>query len=178
MEDLRGRLLIANGNLFDPNFRQAVLLVVDHGDEGALGIVLNRPAEITVAEAVPALSAIVDPDELLYLGGPVQPTAVVVLAEFLDGREAEGLLFERIGLVTGEVESLGPTERARVFAGYAGWGPGQLEREMEENSWIVASPTAPDIFTERPATLWTEVLTRQGGEYRLLARMPLDPSMN
>jgi putative transcriptional regulator len=178
MEDLRGRLLIANGNLFDPNFRQAVLLVVEHGAQGALGIVLNRPADIAVADAVPALAPAVDPDEVLYLGGPVQPTAVVLLARFGDGEGLSHPLFERVGLVTGEVESLASTERARAYAGYAGWGAGQLEREMEENSWIVATPTASDVFTTRPATLWADVLTRQGGEYRLLARMPPDPSLN
>jgi putative transcriptional regulator len=178
MEDLRGRLLIANGNLFDPNFRQAVVLVVEHGEQGALGIVLNRPADVAVAEAVPALAPAVDPDEVLYLGGPVQPTAVVLLARFIDGEGVAHPLFERVGLVTGEVESLASTERARVFAGYAGWGAGQLEREMEENSWIVATPTTSDVFTSRPATLWADVLARQGGEYRLLARMPPDPSLN
>lgn len=177
MEDLRGRLLIANGNLFDPNFRQTVVLLVEQGEEGALGIILNRPADITVAEAAPALAA-AGADEIVYLGGPVQPTAVVLLAQFREGDALDHPLFERVGLVTGEVESLGPTERARVYAGYAGWGAGQLEREMEENSWIVAIPIPSDVFTDRPETLWTEILTRQGGSYRLLARMPLDPSTN
>ena len=171
-------MLIANGNLFDPNFRQAVVLLVEHGEEGALGIVLNRPADITVADAVPALAPVVGPDEVLYLGGPVQPTAVVLLAQFDDEGVPAHPLFESVGLVTGEVESLGPTERARVYAGYAGWGAGQLERELEENSWIDATPSASDVFTDRPESLWTDVLSRKGGRYRLLSRMPLDPSLN
>ena len=178
MEDLRARLLIANGNLFDPNFRQAVVLLVEHGEEGALGIVLNRPADITVADAVPALAPVVGPDEVLYLGGPVQPTAVVLLAQFDDEGVPAHPLFESVGLVTGEVESLGGAERARVYAGYAGWGAGQLERELEENSWIDATPSASDVFTDRPESLWTDVLSRKGGRYRLLSRMPLDPSLN
>ena len=178
MEDLRARLLIANGNLFDPNFRQAVVLLVEHGEEGALGIVLNRPADITVADAVPALAPVVGPDEVLYLGGPVQPTAVVLLAQFDDEGVPAHPLFESVGLVTGEVESLGGAERARVYAGYAGWGAGQLERELEENSWIDATPSASDVFTDRPESLWTDVLSRKGGRYRLLSRMPFDPSLN
>ena len=171
-------MLIANGNLFDPNFRQAVVLLVEHGEEGALGIVLNRPADITVADAVPALAPVVGPDEVLYLGGPVQPTAVVLLAQFDDEGVPAHPLFESVGLVTGEVESLGGAERARVYAGYAGWGAGQLERELEENSWIDATPSASDVFTDRPESLWTDVLSRKGGRYRLLSRMPLDPSLN
>jgi putative transcriptional regulator len=178
VEALTGRLLIANGNLFDPNFRQTVLLVVEHGDEGALGIVLNRPAEVSVAEAIPALASVVGPGDLLYIGGPVQPTAAIALAEFAEEADPAERLFGSIGLITGEIESLGPTTRARVFAGYAGWGAGQLEREMEENSWIVAAPTAEDVFTDGPETLWAQVLMRKGGEYKLLARMPIDPSMN
>ena len=187
-------MLIANGNLFDPNFRQAVVLLVEHGEEGALGIVLNRPADITVADAVPEFAALrrrwtADPAAWPSATGGDYGfyrqflTAIgvrdgLLLAQFDDEGVPAHPLFESVGLVTGEVESLGGAERARVYAGYAGWGAGQLERELEENSWIDATPSASDVFTDRPESLWTDVLSRKGGRYRLLSRMPLDPSLN
>lgn len=178
MDSLKGNLLVSNGNLFDPNFRQTVVLVVDHSDEGALGIVLNRAADVTVGEAAPPLAAVAGSEGVLYVGGPVQPGAAVLLAEFDRPENATHIVFGSIGLVTGEVDSLAPVRRARVFAGFAGWGPGQLEHEMEESSWIVEAARPDDVFTDRPEKLWADVLTRKGGEYRMLARMPFDPSSN
>lgn len=178
MDGMKGNLLVSNGNLFDPNFRQTVVLIVDHTDEGALGVVLNRVAEVTVAEAAPPLTPIVGSEAELYVGGPVQPGAAVLLAEFDDPENSSHIVFGSIGLVTGDVDALAPVRRARVYAGYAGWGPGQLEREMEESSWIVEPARPEDVFTDRHENLWADVLTRKGGEYRMLARMPFDPSTN
>lgn len=178
MDSLRGRLLISNGNLFDPNFRQTVLIVVDHTEEGALGVVLNRESGVTVAEAAPPVAVLVGSDAQLFVGGPVQPNAAVVLAEFEHPDDASHLIFGSVGLLTGEITDPGPVVRARVYAGYAGWGPGQLEREMEENSWIVDAARAEDVFTSDPQNLWAEVLRRKGSEFKMLARMPFDPSTN
>jgi putative transcriptional regulator len=180
MESLRGRLLISSGSLFDPNFRHTVVLVGEHSAEGALGVVLNRALDVTVAEAVPALSSLVVPGELLFEGGPVHPSSPVLLAEFARAELADVWVFGAIGFLVGEVsEDVRPgILRARVYAGYSGWGPGQLEREMQEGAWIVDPALKEDVFTKTPDTLWSRVLQRKGPEYRRLSQMPYDPSMN
>ena len=181
MDSLRGHLLVAGPGLVDPNFRRAVVLIGEHNDEGAMGVVLNRPSPVSVDEAVPPLSELVAPDELVHVGGPVQPQAIVVLGEFDDPEGAAALVLGTIGFVPGEIESaddVGSLTRARVFAGYAGWGPGQLESELSESSWIVEPALPDDIFTEDPDGLWSAVLRRKGGPFAVLATMPPDPSMN
>lgn len=180
MESLRGRLLISSGGLFDPNFRHTVVLIGQHDDEGAMGVVLNRPMEVTVASAVSPLSELVPPDEVLYQGGPVQPTMPVLLAELARPELADVLAFGSIGFLVGDVAPHVRTGivRARVYAGYSGWGPGQLESEMAQDSWIVDPAREEDVFTDDPDTLWSRVLQRKGPEYRHLSRMPFDPTMN
>ncbi|MEJ2185841.1 MAG: YqgE/AlgH family protein [Gemmatimonadota bacterium] len=180
MESLKGQLLISGGGLFDPNFRHTVVLVGEHNAEGALGVVLNRPLDTSVADGVPPLAGLVGPGEPLFQGGPVQPTQPVLLAEFSNPERADLPVFGAVGFLTGSVPSdLQPEVlRARVFAGYSGWGPGQLEAELEEGAWIIEEATAEDVFTGAPETLWSRVLRRKGPEYATLARMPFDPSMN
>lgn len=180
MESLRGRLLISSGSLFDPNFRHTVVLIGEHSAEGALGVVLNRPMDVTVEAAVPALGSVVKPDEPLFEGGPVQPSNPVLLAELSHPELADLLIFGTVGFLVGEVpDDVRPgILRARVYAGYSGWGPGQLEREMAEGSWIVEPALEEDVFTDAPDTLWSRVLQRKGPEYQRLSRMPFDPSMN
>jgi putative transcriptional regulator len=182
METLRGTLLVAAPTLADPNFQRAVVLVTEHTDEGAMGLVLNRPTDTTVAEAAPELSAVTGPAELVHQGGPVQPRAVVVLAEFADPDAAAHLVLGDIGFVRADadLEQAGTeTRRGRVYAGYAGWGPGQLEGELEEEGWIVVEHPLPDeLFSPGPDDLWHDVLERQGGHLALIARMPVDPSLN
>ena len=99
MDSVRGQLLVAGPALLDPNFWRTVVLVVEHNDEGALGLVLNRPSETSVAEAVPQLETLLDPRELLFIGGPVQPSAVIVLAEFEDATDAALLAFDDVGVL-------------------------------------------------------------------------------
>lgn len=180
MESLRGQLLISGGGLFDPNFRHTVVLVGEHDDEGAVGVVLNRPLELTVEDAVPPLAALVGPAEPLFRGGPVQPDEPVLLAEVAHPELVDLLVFDSVGFLTGEVPAdVRPgVLRARVFVGHAGWGPGQLDAELESGSWIVEKATADDIFTAEPGALWRQVLERKGPRYATLARIPFDPSMN
>jgi putative transcriptional regulator len=180
VDSLRGQLLIAGPSLFDHNFRRTVLLVGEHNGEGALGVVLNRPADVSVEDVIPALGPLVPPGERLFFGGPVQPQGAVVLAELEHPELADILVFGSIGFLTGEVEAAmaNAAKRARVFAGHAGWGPGQLEAEMEEESWILEPASADDVFAEEPDAMWTSVLRRKGGQYRLLSTMPFDPSLN
>ena len=179
-ESLRGKLLIAGAGLFDPNFRRAVLLIGEHNDEGALGVILNRPTPSTVREVVPPLAEIAGDDDRLFLGGPVQPESAVLLAEFAHPDSADLLVFDSIGFLMGavEAEAVRDVKRARVFAGYAGWGPGQLESELEQDSWIVEPPLPDDVFTSEPDRLWSSILRRKGGRFAMLALMPFDPSTN
>jgi len=180
VESLRGQLLISSGGLFDPNFRHTVVLVGEHNEDGALGVVLNRALDVTVHDAVPALSDLVAPEEPLFQGGPVQPTGPVLVAELTRPDVADILVFGAVGFLTGEIPAdvRASVLRARVYAGYAGWGPGQLEAEMAGRSWIVEPALESDVFTDAPDLLWSRVLERKGGDYRRLSRMPYDPSMN
>ena len=182
MSNLRGQLLIASPALLDPNFHRTVVLIAEHDDEtGAMGVVLNRQTELLVAEAAPVLADVVEEGAMVHEGGPVQPTAVVILAQFHDPANAMVPVFEDVGFVGGEADfdALGPeVSRARVFAGLAGWSPGQLEAEIERDDWILEPARADDAFSDEPEGLWASVLERKGGSFALVARMPPDPSLN
>jgi len=180
-ESLVGQLLLASPALRDPNFERSVVLIGVHSEEGAMGVVLNRPSEVTVGEAAPQLEETVDEAERVFVGGPVQPGAIVFLAEFLDPEPAGVLVLGRIGFPApdAELDELSrATGRVRVFAGFAGWGEGQLESEIADGDWIAQGALPEDVFTELPEQLWSNVLTRMGGSYALIARMPTDPSVN
>jgi len=180
VESLQGHLLIAGSSLLDPNFHHTVVLIGHHDEEGAVGVVLNRRSEVEVADAAPPLAGLVEPGERLFIGGPVQSEAAVVLADLEHPERAKVIAFGSIGFLPEETDpdTLGEIRRARVFAGYAGWGPGQLEGELDEGSWIVEPALPTDVFTEDPEALWSTVLRRKGPRFALLASMPLDPSMN
>ena len=180
MDTLQGQLLIASPGLLDPNFRRTVVLVTEHNEEGAAGLVLNRPSPTEVSEVVPLLEPLVEDGEQVWVGGPVQPNAVLVLGEFLDPDDAAVPLFGSLGFPSlDEPDEVVPmTTRRRVFAGYAGWGSGQLEDELSREDWIVEPALPDDAFTETPEELWRDVLRRKGGIYELVSRMPEDPSVN
>jgi putative transcriptional regulator len=181
-DQLRGKLLVASPSIVDPNFSRTVVLLTEHGAEGAMGLVLNRPAESTVSDVVPDLDWIADPQDHVHVGGPVAATSVIVLAEFEDPSRAALLVEGDLGFVPAEVgdpgELAASLRRRRIFAGHAGWGPGQLEAELEEDSWIIGDAQRDDAFAEEPLDLWAAVLRRMGREYALLATMPPDPSLN
>ncbi len=181
MDSARGQLLIAGPGLLDPNFWRTVVLIIEHSDDGGLGLVLNRPSETTVGEAVSELGELVDRDQPLFIGGPVQPSSVIVLAEFEDPSDAALISFDEIGVLgttsTPEDLTVGVRE-ARAFVGHAGWGPGQLDAELERGDWILEPARRRDAFSDEPRELWSDVLTRKGGSYALVARMPPDPSLN
>src|SRR5581483_5056661 len=133
-ESVAGRLLVASTTLADPNFARSVVLIGLHTEEGALGLVLNRPSTSSVASAVPQLDELIETGEPVFVGGPVQSSAVVMLAEFEDPAAAGLLVLGRIGLPAPEasLEQLAAaTTRRRVYAGYAGWAEGQLDAEIE-----------------------------------------------
>ncbi len=181
MDSARGQLLIAGPTLLDPNFWRTIVLVVEHTEEGALGLVLNRPSETSVGAAVDELDELLDAEDPLFIGGPVQPSAVIVLAHFEDATDAALMAFDDVGVLgtSASIEQLSAgVQQARAFVGHAGWGPGQLDAELERDDWILDPATLGDAFSADPRELWQTVLTRKGGSYALVARMPADPSSN
>ena len=152
-----------------------MVLVLEHTADGAMGVVLNRAAEVRVSDVVPALADLPDADELVRLGGPVSPESVVALGDFERPEEAGTPVVGTLGTLDpdGSNESL---RRLRVYAGYAGWGPGQLDGELEQDAWIVVAAREGDPFGEDD--IWPEAVGRKGGSYRLLATMPTDPTVN
>lgn len=173
---------MAAPNLVDPNFRRAVVLMLEHTDEGALGLVLNRPTPLVARDALPGrLAGALPGEEHVHQGGPVQPDAVIVLADFADPERAAAIAFGNVGIVDPEAEAAdleGAVRAIRAFGGYAGWGGGQLEQEIAEEAWIDAAGTPGDVFTREPERLWGRVLERKGGTFRLVARMPDNPELN
>jgi putative transcriptional regulator len=182
MDSLRGKLLVAAPVLKDPNFDRAVVLIAEHTDDGAMGLVLNRPSEAAVSDAVPDLTWVADPDDAVYVGGPVAPNGVIVLAEWDDPTKAVVMIDDDLGFVPGDAEDTdalaAAIRHARVYAGHAGWGPGQLEDEIGEDAWIVEAPLREELFSDEPDNLWSAVLRRKGREFALLSTMPPNPSLN
>jgi putative transcriptional regulator len=183
-ERVRGKLLVATPDLEDPNFFRTVVLMLEHSDEGALGVVLNRPTVAEISEPLPAWAAMAAEPAVVFVGGPVQPEAAIALGRRAsDGGEPEGFaaLFGDLGTVDLErsPEAVVPTvDRIRVFAGYAGWGPGQLEAEIEQNGWFVVDAQPSDPWWQQPESMWREVLRRQRGDVRMFANFPMDPGSN
>ena len=186
---LGGRLLVATPLLGDPNFRRTVILIVeDQPAEGTLGVVLNRPTEVPVGQVLEPWTELVTGPSVLFKGGPVAPNSALALAlargedEPLGWRSLDGSpLMARVGLVDLEAppELLAPgVSSFRVFAGYAGWGPGQLQGEIDEGAWYVLRGEPADAFAADPGKLWRTVLRRQGGELAMVATYPDDPTAN
>ncbi|UTI65277.1 YqgE/AlgH family protein [Paraconexibacter antarcticus] len=181
MTPLKGKLLIASPALVDPNFVRTVVLVAEHSTEGTLGLILNRPTDSAVADSVDELRGVVEIGDPVYVGGPVQTDAVMVLAEFEDATMAAALVLDDIGFLPAEADMVAiaaATRRARVFAGHSGWAPGQLDSELEEGAWILADAEPEDVFVVDTDDLWAAALQRKGGAYAQLARVPEDPSVN
>ncbi len=181
MESLRGKLLIAAPMLVDPNFARSVVLVAAHDEEGALGLILNRPLDVALADISPALDALGDAGSTLHRGGPVAPDSAVVLADFSDPSLAALMVFGTVGFPSADCDLdvlAAGVRRARVFAGHSGWGPGQLDEELAQEGWIVGQLAPDELWQADSTQLWSNALTRKGGSYALLARMPEDPSVN
>lgn len=185
-----GGLLVATPLLDDPNFRRSVVLILEHDEDGgSLGVVLNRPSDITVTQVLPSWDALVTGPSVLFEGGPVQTDSALALAVVLSGEEPLGWRRLHSGRPTvfslGTVDLDAPPEilageisQMRIFAGYAGWTGGQLENELREGAWYVVDAEPGDTFHSDPATLWRTVLRRQQGELALVATYPDDPQLN
>jgi putative transcriptional regulator len=179
---LSGRILVARPELHDPNFDATLTLILEHSDEGALGLVLNRPSRLTMADAFPDWEEMAADPDVVFAGGPVDRDALIALgrSEQCDGALVLGAHSVDLDAQPTLVAAEGVTE-VRVFAGYAGWAAGQLEGEIANEGWWVVDATIDDLFTDEPGRLWAKVLRRQRGELRPLrwyAHFPLDPSLN
>lgn len=177
---LRGKLLVASPALVDPNFARAVVLITEHSEEGAMGMVLNRPSETMLDDLSEELAGVAGSGPI-YVGGPMQRDALVLLAEFSDPSAAAWIVAADVGLASSDLglsDLEGVIRRGRMYSGYSGWGAGQLEAELEVDSWIVEPPLPHELFPDDPLSLWSDVLERKGGQYALVARMPADPSVN
>ena len=171
----RGRLLVASPDLVDPNFRRTVVLILTHDAEGAVGLVLNRPTDIAIGEALPRWQDATAPPACLYVGGPVQPDAAIGLG--FGGTVGDDPLLGAMGAV--DLDGVPDAHHAvRVFIGYAGWGPGQLDTELARDDWLVVDAEIGDVSTATPETLWRDVLRRQRGRVSLLAAAPDDATLN
>jgi putative transcriptional regulator len=162
---VKGVFLVASPSLNDPNFRQTVVLVLEHGSQGTLGIILNRPTDILLSQALPDVAALKGTNHRLFAGGPVQPSAMLLLSRLNEPQPGMRLVFDSV-YVGGTPELLerimakaAPADRFRAFAGYAGWAPGQLGLEMRQGAWAVLSPES-NLFEQDPSILWQESLTR------------------
>jgi putative transcriptional regulator len=178
VESLAGKLLVSSPSLLDPNFRRTVVLMTHHDEDGAMGLVLSRPSTLSVADTVPGLADLPGADSV-YVGGPVQTDVIVALVELDEPNEEVPPVIGSVGYLPGEPDTDElEIARVRVFAGYSGWGPGQLEAELAEPAWIVVRAEPDDVFAPDPDELWRTVLYRKGGKYKLIATMPFDPSVN
>ena len=186
---LTGSLLVASPTLGDTNFDRSVILLVDHDESGALGVIINRPSEIDVGAILPEWHVYSTTPPVVFHGGPVGRDSALALAALATGRDAgepndpAGFrrVFGALGLVDLDAqpeEVAGQIVSLRVFAGYAGWEPDQLEQEIKEGAWFVVDSSTTDPFRDDPRGLWAEVLRRQGGDLALVATFPEDPTLN
>ena len=179
-----GMLLLATPLLLDPNFVETVVLMLDVNDDGALGVVLNRPTALAVSEVLGGWADVVAEPEVLFQGGPVETDGALAVAMLSPAIEDNvgfrgvagqlGLLDldTPVELVTGSLDGL------RIFAGYAGWGAGQLQTEIDEGHWYVVPGRAEDVFRNDASDLWRDVLRRQPGDLAMQSTRPADPELN
>ncbi len=181
MRSTRGRLLLAGPNLQDPNFFRTVVLMIDHDESGALGVVLNRPTDYPVTSALPSWAPFTSEPDVVFVGGPVAPETAIALGRRTGTNEPAdwSRVVGDIGMIDLDATPLaGELVEVRVFAGYAGWAPGQLEGELAADAWLVLEAEMRDVTTAEPGELWAEVLRRQPGSLSLLAAYPDEPAWN
>jgi putative transcriptional regulator len=187
-----GTLLVATPALLDPNFADSVVLLIDADEEGALGVILNRPSSILVADVVAGWSDVCADPEVLFQGGPVSPDGAIALAALADGPAdptsdpaSHPLGFRAVAGRLGLMDLDTPLELVagslgdlRIFAGYAGWGADQLRQEVAEGAWYVLPSVPGDVFRTDTTTLWRDVLRRQPGALAWHSTRPCDPDLN
>lgn len=182
MDSVRGQLLVATPVIDAGVFRRSVIYVLDHDDNGALGVVVNHPMTSDVADILPEWGPSVTSPAYLFEGGPVAMDSALAVGVVDDNREPDGWqqVVGHVGVVDleGAAPEPGTFVGIRVFAGYAGWSPGQLESEIDQGSWVVAEAHNGDLYSANPDQLWRQVLRRQKSDIRFMATFPADPNQN
>lgn len=187
VSSLTGRLLVATPALADPNFDRAVVLLLDHDEEGSLGVVLNRPTPVDVGDILEGWASLTGAPGVVFQGGPVSLDSALGVGVIPGGTASREvpLGWRRVHGAIGLVDLEAPPEllaaalgSLRIFAGYAGWGPGQLEQELVDGAWYVVESEPGDVSVPEPEGLWRAVLRRQRGELAMVATYPEDPSLN
>lgn len=180
---LKGKLLVATPMLREPAFSRAVVSVLEHSDEGALGVIINRPGDASLVDVVPPVADLASEPAVVFAGGPVEPQAAIALGMVTADAQPEGWRPVLLPVVTVDLD-VDPTVLAvtlrelRVFAGYAGWSGGQLESEIAQGAWYVVDSLPQDAFDGVPDGLWASVLRRQPWPLSAVAVCPIDPTMN
>jgi len=183
-QPVAGMLLVASPALLDPNFADSVVLLLDVDDNGALGVVLNRPSGVPVHAVLEGWADVVAEPDVLFQGGPVGADGALAVALLRDPEDVP-VGFRAVNGLLGLVDLDAPVELLegslaglRIFAGYAGWGAAQLDGEIEEGSWYVVPGETWDAFRTDTTDLWREVLRRQPGEMAWHSTRPADPELN
>jgi putative transcriptional regulator len=178
-----GHLLVATPVLHDPNFDRTVIFMLEHTNDGALGVVLSRPGHRTVGDAASPLAWLTGEDAIIFHGGPVSPEVAIAVGQCApgsEGHESFSEIMHRVGTIDiapNDRDSLA-IERCRLFSGYSGWAPGQLEQELREKAWFIVELHPNDVFTKTPEHLWEDVLKRQPGDLAWYANYPTVPNLN
>ena len=181
LEPVAGRLLVATPLLGDPHFVRTVVFLLEHDGGGSVGVVLNRPSHTPVGQVLPDWHDAVSGPAVVFGGGPVQPDGALCLGQLQPGSSGIREVVDGVSTVDldGDVAVITPNaRRLRVFAGHAGWSPGQLDGELAEGAWWVLRGGPDDLFSDDPKLMWQQVLRRQPAPLNLYSTFPLDASLN
>jgi putative transcriptional regulator len=181
LEPAAGRLLTATPLLGDPHFVRTVVYVLEHDGGGTIGVIMNRPSHTPVGQVLPDWHDAVSGPAVVFGGGPVQPDGALCLGQLPPGSEGIREVVDGVSTVDldGDVTVIAPNaRRLRVFAGHAGWAPGQLNDEIGEGAWWVLRGSPDDLFSENPQWMWRRVLRRQPYPLNLISTFPVDPTLN
>ena len=180
----KGIFLVATPSLRDHNFRQTVILLCEHGEEGALGVVVNRPTKINITEVLPQIPILEGQKHMVFSGGPVQRNHLLILYRTPEEPENTHHVFNGVYLggnmtaLEEIVKNPFSPDNFRAFMGYSGWAPGQLENEMESGSWLTLPADSSFMFDWDHTRVWTDILQSLGTQYQIYRDMPIDPQMN
>ena len=180
----KGMFLVAAPSLRDPNFRQTVVLLCEHGTEGALGVVVNRPTGMLLSEVLPQVPVLEGQRQVLFCGGPVEPNQVIMLFQLHEPPAEIHHVFDGVylggdlGILQRVLVTPSGSDSVRAYLGYSGWAPGQLEIEMKTGSWLTLPADPRLVFHRDPVRVWPEIMRGLGPTYEVYANLPPDPSLN